>query len=248
MIFSSASRPPAPIATLRPRALARGVFFGFALVFFALTAAPAGAQASIAEKELLRAEFWADLEPVAKVGEEWPVSAETARARIREEAAWVFGGMIWGFEFSYTPYDKTRSIPERFEILPIGSLPPDSLSFAAGARRSSMNELRSYVEYRPEVALVELMAGYAHDPWKGCQGIGKADMNLGLKGRRAAYEDGLRAALRSLLQGLEPNKPRLVRGRVILDRPPSMSIQGGYYTAQLRARAMIIEVLPYKIF
>jgi hypothetical protein len=73
-------------------------------------------------------------------------------------------------------------------------------------------------------------------------------MNLGLKGRRAAYEDGLRAALRSLLQGLVSNKPRLVRGRVVFDRPPSMSIQGGYYTAQLRARAMLIEVLPYKVY
>ncbi len=73
-------------------------------------------------------------------------------------------------------------------------------------------------------------------------------MNTGLAGRRAAYEDGLRAALRSLLQGLEPNKPRLVRGRVAFDRPPSMSIQGGFYTAQLRARAMVIEVLPYKVY
>lgn len=219
-----------------------------ALGLGALAAAPAAAQASVAEKELLRAEFWADLEPVANVGDEWPVSAETARKRILGEAAWIFGGMIWGFEFDYTPYDKTRSIPERFEIRPIGSLPPEALSFAAGAKASSMNELRSYVEYRPEPSLVTLMAGYARDPWKGCQGIGKADMNLGLKGRRAAYEDGLRAALRSLLQGLEPNKPRLVRGRVALDRPPSMSIQGGYYTAQLRARAMIVEVLPYKVY
>jgi hypothetical protein len=208
----------------------------------------ARAQASAAEKELLRAEFWADLEPVAGVGDEWPVSAETARKRVLEEAAWVYGGMIWGFEFRYTPFDKTRAIPERFDLQPIGSLQADTLSFAAGAKPSSMNELRSYVECRPEPSLVSLMGSYARDPWKGCQGIGKADMNLGIKGRRAAYEDGLRAALRSLLQGLEPNKPRLVRGRVVFDRPPSMSIQGGYYTAQLRARAMLIEVLPYKVY
>jgi hypothetical protein len=214
-----------------------------------LVMAPAAAQASdMGDRALLRAEFWTDLEPVAAVGEEWPVSPETARARILDEAAWVYGGMIWGFEFRYTPYDKTRAIPERFEIESLGALRPESLSFAAGARASSGDEMRTYVEYRPESALVSLMGSYAREPWKGSQGIGKADMNLGVKGRRAAYEDGLRAAVRSFLQGLEPNKPRLVRGRVVLDRPPSMSILGGQYTAQLRARVMVLEFVPYKVY
>jgi hypothetical protein len=213
-----------------------------------LWTAPGAAAQAASGKELLRAEFWTDLEPVAGVGEEWPVSAETARARILDEAAWVYGGMIWGFEFRYTPFDKTRAIPESFEIEPIGSLAPEALSFAAGSRASSSDELRSFVEYKPGGPLASLMGSYARDPWKGSQGIGKADMNLGQKGRRAAYEDGLRAAVRSFLQGLEPNKPRLVRGRVVFDRPPSMAILGGYYTAQLRARVMVIDVLPYKVY
>jgi hypothetical protein len=203
---------------------------------------------------LLRAEFWTDIQPVAGVGEEWPVSRATAAARILDEAAWVYGGMIWGFEFEYTPYDKTRGLAERFVIKPIGSLAPSALSLASGSATEDLppelasNELRSFVEYRPVAALVELMQGYAQDPWKGSQGLGKADMNLGIKGRRAAYEDGLRLAVRALLQGMEPNKPRLVKGRVAFERPPSMSIKGGYYTAQLRARVMVIETIPYKLY
>jgi hypothetical protein len=202
----------------------------------------------MADKGLLRADFWADLEPVAGVGEEWPVSGKTARARILEEAAWVYGGMIWGFEFKYTPYDKTRAISERLELESLGTLRPEALSFVDGAGAKSVDELRAFVEYRPLPELVALMGSYSLDPWKGAQGIGRADMNLGLKGRRAAYEDGIRTAVRAFLQGLEPNKPRLARGRVVLDRPPTMSIQGGYYTAQLRARVMVLEVLPYKVF
>ena len=116
------------------------------------------------------------------------------------------------------------------------------------ARLSASDELRSFVEYSPSADLVTLIGSYARDPWKGSQGIGKADMNLGLKGRRAAYEDGLRAAVRSYLQGLEPNKPRLARGRVVFDRPPTMAILGGFYTVQLRARVMVEEVVPYKIY
>jgi hypothetical protein len=206
----------------------------------------AGAEGSV--RELLRAEFWADLAPVAGVGEEWPVSPETARTRVLDEAAWVYGGMIWGFEFRYTPYDKTRGIAERFELESLGGLEPGLLSLAPGAKAKGADEYRSFVEYRPDASLASLMASYAQKPWVSCQGIGKADMILGVKGRRAAYEDGLREALRSYLRSVEPNKPRLVRGRIVFERPPGMMILNGAYTAQLRARAMVIETIPYKVY
>jgi hypothetical protein len=212
----------------------------------ALCAWPAAAEGSV--RELLRAEFWADVEPVAGVGDEWPVTPETARKRILDEAAWVFGGMIWGFEYRYTPYDKARGIAERFEIESLGGLKPELLSLAPGARRKTADEHRAFVEYRPDEALCALMSSYARAPWTGCQGIGRADMILGVKGRRAAYEDALREALRSYLRSVEPNKPRLVRGRVAFERPPDMAILNGCYTAQLRARAMVLETVPYKLY
>jgi hypothetical protein len=233
---------------MRPFPGTRSAFrAGLALALFLASgaSAPCAAQAA---KELLRAEFWADIEPVPGVGDEWPVGLETARARILSEAAWVFGGMVYGFDFSYTPYDRTRALEERFDIVPIGTLAPQSLRLAPGARASGGNAIYSFVEYRPDAGLVSLMQTYSSDPWRGAQGVGKADMNLGVKGRLAAYEDGLRAAVRSQLQGLEPNKPRLARGRVVFDRPPSMAIIGGLYTAQVRAWVMVIEVLPYKIY
>jgi hypothetical protein len=235
---------------------AAGLAIALAAALCPWAASDAAAQSSV--RELLRAEFWADIEPVAGVGDEWPVTPELARQRILEEAAWVYGGMIWGFDFRYTPYDKTRAIPERFEIESLGTLKPELLSFAAGDRpmsdrsmsdsSSGADEYRAFVEYKPDQSLSALMAGYAQEPWKSCQGIGRADMSLGVKGRRAAYEDGLRAALRSYLQSVEPNKPRLVKGRVAFERPPALAILGGFYTAQLRARVMVIESVPYKIY
>jgi hypothetical protein len=219
-----------------------GAPFGAGLV-------PSAAQSAGADgKELLRSEFWTELSPVAGVGDEWPVSPETARSRILDEAAWVFGGMIWGFEFRYTPYDKTRALAERFDLEPIQSLAPSDPKPAAGARARSGDMLYLVAEYRPDPDLVALMGSYAQGPYKGAQGIGKADMNRGVKGKREAYADGLRAAVRSLLQGLEPNKPRLVRGRAVFDRPPSMAIIGGFYTAQVRARVMVVETIPYKVY
>jgi hypothetical protein len=220
-------------------------------VFAACLASSLAAQDSAytgPDKSLLRAEFWADLAPVPGVGDEWPVSDATARSRLLDEAAWAYSGLIWGFDFEYAPYDKARNIAERFVLTPLGSLKPDSLSFAAGSRKVASDQLWSFVEYKPPAALVELMESYMQDPWKGSQGVGKADMNLGVKGRRAAYEDALRLAVRAYLQGLEPNKPRLVRGRVVFERPPTMALMGGYYTAQVRARVMVLEIQRYTLY
>jgi hypothetical protein len=215
-----------------------------------------GPCAAQARNEVLRSEFWADVEPVAGVGEEWPVGPGEARRRILDEAAWVFGGMIWGYEFSYTPYDRTRALAERFDVAPIQSLEPGELLLAPEAspppasptRPDSLDRFYFLAQYRPDPGLVSLMDSYSSDPWKGAQGIGKADMDGGVKGRRAAYIDGLRLSVRSLLQSLEPNKPRLVKGRVVFERPPPMAIIGGFYTVQVRARVMVTEVIPYKVY
>jgi hypothetical protein len=242
-LSAAVARFRAPV--LAPLAIAR-LAIALAAALCPWAALDAVAQDSV--RELLRAEFWTDVEPVAGVGDEWPVTPELARQRILEEAAWVYGGMIWGFDFSYTPYDKARAIPERFEIESLGALKLELLSIAAGAYPKSADEYRAFVEYRPAPALSALMASYAQEPWKSCQGIGRADMVLGVKGRRAAYEDGLRAALRGYLQSALPNKPRLVKGRIAFERAPSLAILGGSYTVQLRARAMVTESIPYKIY
>jgi hypothetical protein len=215
-------------------------------ILLALALAPACAQS--AGKTLLRAEFWADLKPVAGVGDEWPVSEETARKRMLEEAAWVYSGMIWGFDFEYTPSDKTRAVAERFVLKPLGAIAPEALAFAPGAQRRYDDETRSFVEYLPDAASLELMSDYGHDPWKGAQGVGKADLQLGIKGRRAAYEDALRLAVRGYLQSIEANKPRLVRGRVAFERPPTLALVDGFYTSQARARVMVLEILRYKLY
>jgi hypothetical protein len=199
-----------------------------------------------ASSGLLRAEFWTEAEPVPAVGDEWPVSADTARGRLLDEAAWVFGGMVWGFDFRYSPYDKTRGIEERFDLEPIHSL--DAALLEAGKPSSGDGSYRDYVSFQVDPSLASLVASYGRQPWSDSQGIGRADIGGGVKARRQAYVDALRLAVRAYLQGLEPNKPRLVRGRVVLGAVPSLAVIEGFYTAQVRARVMVIEAVPYAVY
>lgn len=206
---------------------------------------PASAQIS---GGVLRGEFWADLEPVSKAGDPWPVPPEEAGRRILAEAAWAFSGVVYGFEFSYTPYDSARGLKERFELRSLGSIAPESLSPAGAARPKSSYELRAYIEYGADEAQRKLMGSYLLDPWKGSQGIGRADILGGVEARATAYSEALREAVRSYLRDITPNKPRLVRGRVAFERLPTLSLVGGYYVVQARVRVMTLESLPYAAY
>jgi hypothetical protein len=197
---------------------------------------------------LLRAEFWADLEPVAKPGEEWPVPSALAARRLLEEAAWTFAGMIWGFEFEYRPLDRARGIEERFVARPLGAIAFGDSRLTPGPASTSLTTMRAFVEYRPSEADRSAIESYRLEPWKPVQGMGKADYMLGVGARRLAYEDALRSALREHFRSLEPNKPRLVRGRAVFERPPGILLREGYYTVSLRARAELLEILPFAVY
>jgi hypothetical protein len=238
-------------APLLPEALsvargARRALAALAVLASALGRAPA-ASAQV-PGATLRAEFWADREPVSNAGDPWPITPEIARQRILDEAAWVYSGVVYGFDYEYTPYDKARGLEERFSLEALGSIRPEALTLKPGAKARSDYDIRVYVEFVPDEGQASLMESYRRDPWKGSQGIGKADILRGIAGRDEAYRDALRAAVRAYLQGLEPNKPREARGQVAFERIPTLNVSGGYYVVQARVRVASREVLPYLMY
>ncbi|MDA8427559.1 MAG: hypothetical protein M0Z80_15640, partial [Treponema sp.] len=165
-----------------------------------------------------------------------------------DEAAWVYSGMIWGFSFSYTPYDKVRGIAERFDLASLGSLKAGDPRLVLGRTRTESGMTRAFVTYRPSPDEEQRVSSYAEEPWQSSQGIGRADYLLGWKAHRASLEDGLREAVRSYLRMVVPNKPRRVLGRVVFERVPSLSIAEGVYTSQVRARIEVLDVMPYEVY
>jgi hypothetical protein len=219
-----------------------------ALAVLALSLGPAHDSGAQVPGAVLRAEFWADREPVPGADDPWPVTPEIARRRILDEAARVYSGVVYGFDYEYTPYDKARGLEERFELAALGSIPPEALVLKPGAKAFSDYDIRVYVEYGPDESQAARMESYRRDPWKSSQGIGKADVLRGIVGRDEAYRDALRAAVRAFLQGQEPNKPRQAKGRVVFERVPTLKVSGGFYVVQARVRVTASEVLPYRLY
>lgn len=197
---------------------------------------------------LLRAEFWMELEPVSEEGIPLPIGLDEGARRLLDEATWVFGGMVWGFSYEYEPYDRTRGIAERFKLASLGAIPRRDPRLVPFEARFDSSELRAYVEYRPSPAELSLMEGYSRGPWARAQGLGRADLLKGWPGRREAYEDALREAVRAHLRSIEPNKPRRSTGRVVFEAPPRIVVREGSYLVRARARIEVVELLPYVLY
>jgi hypothetical protein len=194
----------------------------------------------------LRFEFVMDMEVSPWPEDRPPDLIADTEARLAAEAAWVFAAMVWGFEFEYTPSDRARGVAERFVLGAAGSVAPGDPRLKLGESRSEGMALRAYADYLPDEAAALAMRQY--DSWVRSQGSGRA-APLGAEGARLkAAEDAIRDAIRSAARDVSANKPRLVSGRVVLERPPSIVPATGGYSATVAIRVEITDVLPYVVF
>lgn len=203
---------------------------------------------------VLRAEFWAESEPVevlpSEITDKAPkatVPDEVAKSLL-EEGRQIFSGMIWGFDFRYVPYDKTRGVAEELEIIPRGEIPWGDPRLGTAQTRLTGTQLRAYLEYRPDPAAAARKAAWEQATFRAAQGRGSAPLAGGREARKTALDQAAKEALRELLRPVEKNKPREIRGVFAYDASPRIVITGGSYTAVVRIRVKVSEVRRYTVY
>jgi hypothetical protein len=213
----------------------------------ALVLASMRAPAAAAQDRVLRAEFPVDLErPPSAAAFEGVVDpryearvpdGEAAKA-VLAEAQWMFSGMVWGFDYVYTPSDRSRSIAELFRIQPRSPESAKGMELHAAGARLEGTVLVVTVEYTPDAGERAEMAS-----WKSgaaaSQGTGSA------RSRRDAVTEAAKAALRSYLREITHNKPREIRGSFAFAVFPRLFIRQGAWVAVVRMYARVDEILVY---
>jgi hypothetical protein len=236
----------------------------------ALTLAPAGVAPAQDRDLVLRGEFPVDLETPPTIA---PFSGlidpayspalpdgEAARALL-EEARWVFGAMVWGFDYVYTPSDKARSIADLFELKPRSELAWGSPTFRVLSTRLEGTVVHAAVEWN-----LGPSARAEYQSWRGARfmsGQGRASVRLSAEPdstlragdggalplpvaqRRDAMAEAAKEALRAYLRGIEYNKPREVRGSFALAEQPRLALRSGAWVATVRILISVDEVLGY---
>jgi hypothetical protein len=200
-----------------------------------------------AQDRVLRSEFTVDLEKAPSVAAFEGVVDPAYEARLPDgeaakavlaEAQWLFSGMVWGFDYVYTPSDRSRSIAELFQIQMRVPEAVKGMALRASDARLDGTVLVVTVEYTPGVEERAEMAS-----WKSggaaSQGTGSARL------KRDALTDASKTALRAYLREITHNKPREIRGSFAFAAVPRLFVRQGSWVAVIKVYARVDEIISY---
>ena len=199
------------------------------VLLFGLYSATVSAQVpSFSEK--IRIPLWAELDAYPGLeeakdleGYEYPVQ------EIKKIAPFLISGMVYGWEFVYVPYDKSRGIEEYFEVKEIN--PTGKITYSSPWIDDTY--LRCWCEYTRTKAEVQNYKAWASITHPVIRARGYGSVRDGFEGIKDAAADSLKSAVREYYRGITKNKPREITGSVLIKNEPILGIDSGRYAINL---------------
>jgi len=191
---------------------------------------------------------WAELEPIVRIEPEYPIPLEKAGQWVLEEARTLLAGMVYGWSFVWTPGDLSRKVEDRFELAPVAEIPWGSERLVVRQTQVEATRLFAQVSYTMDAA-----EQLRRESWEGAvvdaaTGAGKASTMKGRGAKLEALANAIKDAVRNRLHTRILNKPREIRGEVVLWDDPQVWVGQGAYHAMARIRLRVTDIVPYRIF
>lgn len=203
----------------------------------------------------LRIKIWSLLEPDPELQVQIKDSDSIFSYSVRELknlAPYIFEGMIFGFNFSYTPSDKTRNVNEYFYVNFERQNYLTEQDF-----KKNISYHNAYVQDNKLICWAEFNLTHGLDkqlerkssvvmPKIHGKGIGK--LSDGEKGIKQAFELAIKNAVREYTRTITKNKPKEINGTVLIKNTPRVYIQNGKYHVDLDFFLEYVTIIDYKIF
>ena len=168
---------------------------------------------------------------------------------IKNLAPFVFEGIIHGWKFSYTPYDKTRQVNEYFEFTVDGpNINKNDKNISYNNPYFQDNKLFCWVEYDLTPAMLNKMKHSKSIVFKKISGKGKGKVSEGEEGIKKAFSEALKMAVRNHGRDIEKNKPKEMLGKVNITGNPRVYIDNGFYVVDLDFFVQVDKIVQYQIF
>jgi hypothetical protein len=218
--------------------------FGIAL-FAAFAQAPLAAEASRAK----RAPVWVYLETVpGNLSADELAQKKPPIQEISDLARFLMGGMIYGWKFTYTPSDKARAVMEYFEFAPVKEISRDDPRFTITELTPAYPKLNCWANFTLDDSTRRWEMYWDSVLFKSSNGRGKGERKAEIAGVRNAYMEAVKDAVRSYARLLEKNKPKEIRGEVLLRDNPRLFADQGWFVADIKVLINIQELTPYTSF
>ncbi len=195
------------------------------------------------------AQFWCELNPMVQVpGTVYPLSKEAAVRQILSEARFAFSGMIYGFDFDYTPPDAARGVGEVFTLKPVAEIPWSDPRLRVLDTRVEDGRLIARIVYTLAPFQESWVQGWDSEVYPDWSATGSGSFYRGFSEKLASYRDAIKEAIRGYLRSRVYNKPREVRGEAVLRGAPSTIMSAGKYLTTVTVRFRIERLVPYAVF
>lgn len=168
--------------------------------------------------------------------------------RIKEVSPFLINGMVYGWNFSYTPSDKLRNVEEYFEISSIASIDAEKNPITFKNPWIQDNLVHIWAEYSRTPEEIWSYRTWSSINIKKTQGTGKGAVSKGFEGIEEATTNCMKDAVRNHYRPLIKNKPKEITGKIIISKSPNIGITQGQYSVKLDFFLETDRIIKYTQF
>lgn len=203
-------------------------------VFFVLGHFDLSAQESSFSKKI-RFSLWAEMEVIPgdpNLSEKNGIY-DYAISQIKSTCPFLMEGMVYGWDFSYTPSDSERNVEEFFELIPKVDYSYFNKKIHYTEPLIEDNKLYCWCEYDRNES--EIQNYYLWDSIQnqkiGGRGYGALTDNA--EGLKEAVTQAAKNAIREYYQGVIKTKPKEITGAVLIKSSPEIGLDAGRFSVKL---------------
>ncbi|MFA6856349.1 MAG: hypothetical protein WCR31_03980 [Treponema sp.] len=186
--------------------------------------------------EHIRIPLWAETDAYPELAEAQNTSAgiyDYPVKRLKMLAPFLITGMVYGWNFTYTPSDKLRSVKEFFDFSYIQPLGSSEKAISYTDPWIQDGKFNCWVEFTRTQQMLRDYALWSSITNPVISGKGYGKIENGFDGITDAAQEALKDAVRSYFRGRIKNKPKEITGKVLIKNQPSIGIDAGRYMVQL---------------
>ena len=225
--------------------LAKAAWAAFLLAFFIGQARPQ----EVSFQKKIRLALWAELDAYPGLVETKPGENgenephvqtkydkgifDHAIGQMKKISPFLINGMVYGWEFDYTPSDKTRGVAEYFEVKEIRDFSQETEKIRYEKPWFDESKVHVWVNFERDGAMSASWKQWADIKNPRVMGVGGGKISKGFEGIQDAAKNALKDAVREHYRKILRNKPKQITGRVLINKIPAILINSGEYKIQL---------------
>lgn len=182
----------------------------------------------------IRFNVWADLDAYPEMEDvpelnqfDYPIK------QITKIVPFFMSGLVYGWNFTYVPYDKARGVEEYFEITEIKPFDTKIEKMEYSGAKIQDGKFSVWCEYTRNDYQREYYKSWTAIKNPVIHGKGYGKISKGFEGYTDAAKEAVKMGVREYYRKLIKNKPKEISGRILIKNEPLAGVQEGQYVINL---------------